>query len=150
MCTCTSTAAVSVVLTAVFTALLATVIFAAVLVAVYKYQLNPTHGTGNLAGEEQVYEQMDVDEGGVPVRGGDVGEQKDSPFQLKDNEAYDPHKYQLNPSNGTGNLAGREQVYEQMDVDKGGVPVRGGDVGERKDSPFQLKDNEAYAPHSYS
>ena len=97
-CSASTTTQASVI-TAIVTALLATVVFLVVQIAVCK--LHPKYRSGEVGvlagGEGQVYEEVGGDEGGVAVLGGDkvsdptymeVGEGGGKTFQLKENEAY--------------------------------------------------------------
>ena len=87
------------VITAIVTAILVTVVFVVVIIAVCKF--HPKYRSGGdkvLTGEEeQVYEEMGGDGGGVAVLGGkrvsdptymEVREGGGKIFQLKENEAY--------------------------------------------------------------
>ena len=98
MCpSCSTSVVLASVITAIITALLATVIFVlVVLIAVCKCHPKFTPGgaeTGTSAGEGegQVYEQMDMGEGGVAVSDPtymEVGAAEGKTFELKQNEAY--------------------------------------------------------------
>ena len=100
LCSFSSTSVVlASVITAITTALLATVIFVLVLIAVCKCHPKITPGaaeTGTSAGEGegQEYEQMDMGEGGVAVSDPtymEVGEKDGKSFELQQNEAYATH-----------------------------------------------------------
>ena len=94
---CSTPVILAFVIIAIITALLATVIFVLVLIAVCKCHPKFTPGgaeTGTSAageGEGQEYEQMDMGEGGVAMSDPtymEVGAAEGKTFELKQNEAY--------------------------------------------------------------
>ena len=96
---CSASTVQASVITAIVTALLATVVFLMVQIAICKFHPKLRSGGVGVSagGEGQVYEEVDGNEGGVAVLGGDkvsdptymeVGEGGGKTFQLKENEAY--------------------------------------------------------------
>ena len=86
-------------ITVIVTALLATVVFVVIQIALCKFhpKLRSGKAGASAGGERQVYEEVGGDEGGVAVVGGkgvrdptymEVGEGGGKTFQLKENEAY--------------------------------------------------------------
>ena len=86
-------------ITVIVTALLATVVFVVIQIALCKFHPKLRSGKAGVSagGEGQVYEEVGGDEGGVAVLGGkgvrdptymEVGEGGGKTFQLKENEAY--------------------------------------------------------------
>ena len=100
MCpSCSASTIQASVITAIVIALLATVVFVMVQIAICKF--HPKYRSGEVGvlagGEGQVYEEVGGDERGVAVLGGkgvrdptymEVGEGGGKTFQLKENEAY--------------------------------------------------------------
>ena len=96
---CSASTVQASVITAIVTALLATVVFLMVQIAVCKFHPKLRSGGVGVSagGEGQVYEEVGGDEGGVVVEGVkgvsdptymEVGEGEGKTFQLKENEAY--------------------------------------------------------------